>query len=48
MAKSQKHSSREAKKPKTSKKKHDVPAYQLAEQASAPKIIVPQASATKH
>ncbi len=48
MAKSQKRSSREPKKPKTSKKRHDVPAYQLAEQAAAPKIIVPQAGATKH
>lgn len=49
MAKSQKHSSREPKKPKTSKKKHDMPGYLLAEQAAAaPKIIVPQASATKH
>jgi len=48
MAKSQKRSSREAKKPKTSKKKHDAPAYLLAEQVSVPKIIAPQASATKH
>jgi hypothetical protein len=48
MAKSQKHASREPKKPKTSKKKHDTPAYLLAEQASAPKIITPQASTAKH
>lgn len=48
MAKSQKRSSREAKKPKTSKKKHDTPAYLLAEEAPIQKMIVPSASATKH
>lgn len=48
MAKSQKRSSREAKKPKTAKKKHEMPGYLLAEQATAPKIAIPQAGAAKH
>ncbi len=48
MAKGQKRSSREAKKPKTSKKKHDAPAYLMAEQIPVQKIIAPPAGASKH
>lgn len=48
MAKGQKRSSREAKKPKTSKKKHDMPSY-LAHDAAQPVIKgIPEANATKH
>lgn len=48
MAKSQKRSSREQKKPKTAKKKHELPGYLLAEQAAAPKISVSQTGTAKH
>lgn len=48
MAKSQKRSGREPKKPKTSKKKHGMAGYMTAEEAAAPKIVLPQAGAAKH
>jgi hypothetical protein len=47
MAKGQKRSGREPKKPKTSKKKHDMPAYMNAEQVAVQKIIESTAT-TKH
>ncbi len=47
MAKSQKRSSRESKKPKTSKKRHDAPAYLAADSQPVQKII-PEAGTAKH
>jgi hypothetical protein len=47
MAKSQKRSSREPKKPKTSKKKHGVPAYLQPESHPVQKIV-PEATSSKN
>jgi hypothetical protein len=47
MAKSQKRSGREPKKPKTSKKKHGLAAYQSSEAHPVQKIV-PEGTATKH
>jgi hypothetical protein len=47
MAKSQNHSGREPKKPKTAKKKHGTPAYLLADSPPVVKAM-PDASAPKH